>query len=444
LLSGYGNSVTVSGSGTVDLNSPGLPNLIRNGGTVNYGGLLADSMLALDSSTGSWNFDGEINGGTITSSNGAQLICSSGSVLDGVTLGPGSPLGFVVNQFQSSDLEIVNGLTLTNTTINLGGEVITAVGAQTWTGTGTITIGAGGSLRVGDDANVATSVGNLTFSPNLEVVGTGSISNEFSHNTITNAGTIAADTTGGTLTLVTNGGVFSNTGTIEASNGGTLALQGDYAAQSQGSVDVGIGSGGAGTVAVSGAANLAGTLNIGLVNNFVPPVNQTYNLLTYASSGGAFTTINLPTAPGVAFTATAGATALTLATSSPPPPTVAELIVQVSDDRVEVRQAMVQRRQTMAALIRTRSGQSVSLRTARRKLSILERENKRHASDEVAAEIVDTQTQIANLTQQLAQTRQSISGDSSTDFSGIKLARRTLLDDMAALREARRRERTGK
>jgi hypothetical protein len=44
---------------------------------------------------------------------------------------------------------------------------------------------------------------------------------------------------------------------------------------------------------VGGVASLAGSLNASSVNNFSPAFGASYQLLTYASSSGAFTTTNL-------------------------------------------------------------------------------------------------------------------------------------------------------
>src|SRR6202044_1890989 len=69
----------------------GLANINSSAGTVNLTGTVTNTgaILALSSSTGSWNLDdAAIIGGTINGSGGATLnITSNGDILNGVTLG---------------------------------------------------------------------------------------------------------------------------------------------------------------------------------------------------------------------------------------------------------------------------------------------------------------------------------------------------------------------
>jgi hypothetical protein len=71
-----------------------------------------------------------------------------------------------------------------------------------------------------------------------------------------------------------------------------------------------------GKVTVTGAASLAGTLNANFVNGFSPNVGDNFQILTYASRTGTFTTVNavnLP--PGQTLNPVYNATNLTLATA---------------------------------------------------------------------------------------------------------------------------------
>jgi hypothetical protein len=132
----------------------------------------------------------------------------------------------------------------------------------------------------------------------------------------TSTGTLSL--TDGTLTAASGvdiqGGLLTGTGTISASltnNGGdirpggtgagTLALTGTYTHNS-GSLTVDLGGTTAGTdydqFAVSGAATFNDTLNVNLINSFSPLLAQTFDVVTFASQTGTFSTVNLPALGG--------------------------------------------------------------------------------------------------------------------------------------------------
>ncbi len=49
---------------------------------------------------------------------------------------------------------------------------------------------------------------------------------------------------------------------------------------------------------VTGAAALVGTLQVSLVNNFTPSPGQTFEILTWGSRSGTFSTLELPALGG--------------------------------------------------------------------------------------------------------------------------------------------------
>ncbi|MCH8084208.1 MAG: hypothetical protein IH885_08225 [Myxococcales bacterium] len=130
---------------------------------------------------------------------------------------------------------------------------------------------------------------------------------------LVNQGTILSEE-GGIIRMEAFGGTFSNQGTLQADAGGTLELH--DLSSNQGSILAGAGSlvkvfgfltqastgvisaeisgtstAQFGRITVTGAANLAGTLNINLAG-FEPSLNDSFQVMTYASRNGEFATVN--------------------------------------------------------------------------------------------------------------------------------------------------------
>jgi hypothetical protein len=128
----------------------------------------------------------------------------------------------------------------------------------------------------------------------------------------TNQGTLQAND-GGIISL-TNFTV--NSGIVTAEAGGTITVSGAFTQDSGATVNVslaGTSTSQVGLVNVTGAASLAGTLDVTLANGFVPASGDTVQVLTYASHTGVFDQImglNLPN--GLVFAPTYTSTALSL------------------------------------------------------------------------------------------------------------------------------------
>ena len=70
---------------------------------------------------------------------------------------------------------------------------------------------------------------------------------------------------------------------------------------------------------ITGTATLGGTLNISLVNSFIPALGDTFEILTYSSYTGNFNTINgLNTGTGVSFDMLTSPTSIKLVTINSP------------------------------------------------------------------------------------------------------------------------------
>jgi uncharacterized repeat protein (TIGR01451 family) len=137
-------------------------------------------------------------------------------------------------------------------------------------------------------------------------------------------GSIASPATlvflGGTLNGAgTATGDVSNGGTVApgsgASNPATITITGNYTQTTGGALTQEIG----GTtsydkLAVGGTATLDGTLNVSLINGFIPTNGNTFPVLTFASRNGDFAVKNLPTFSGThgSFTASYTPTELDL------------------------------------------------------------------------------------------------------------------------------------
>jgi RHS repeat-associated protein len=242
-LSGsWANSGMLRASNGGDLNlggtfsAAGLGTFDSNGGTIDITGTLDNSgaTLVLTAASGSLRLaGGTIRGGTVTTSGGAMLIGSSGT-LDGVTLGN--------LDLTAGSLVVVNGLTLDGTAI-LGDSSgsssarLNFSGSQSLGGTGTVLFG-GSSFNA---LRLTTADTTLTIGPGVTVRGrSGTIGFHSSWGgpanvSVVNQGTILADTAGGTISIVGQG--WSNTGTLQARNGGDLNLGGTFTTAGLGTFD---------------------------------------------------------------------------------------------------------------------------------------------------------------------------------------------------------------
>jgi hypothetical protein len=223
-----------------------------------------------------------------------------------MTLGAGFPLDAT-----NGNAMVTNNLSLTGTTIDLGGASTAGTlifsGSQNLAGNGDIVLGAapGNLLQIAD----MNGTGVLTISTGITIHGkNGTIGALQINGSIDNHGSILADVPGGTVIVAPGtAGTFTNNDTIGATAGAVLAIQGNYASGDNAAINVGIDTGGAGLISISGTADLLGNLNVNLLNGFVPAQGHNYNIITFGSTvTGTFSAVNGLTAPGVVLTASAG------------------------------------------------------------------------------------------------------------------------------------------
>lgn len=156
-----------------------------------------------------------------------------------------------------------SGKTIVRTTLNISGSAPKTLSARTienqgtanWSGTGNIG-GSGGTFK-----NLSGAIFNVQSNASFSA-------------DIVNAGQVAP------------GG---------SSGAGILSINGAYIQEETGVLNIEIGGLGAGAgydqLRINGAATLAGTLNIILLNNFVPQDGNSFEIITFNSKSGGFTTI---------------------------------------------------------------------------------------------------------------------------------------------------------
>ena len=284
-----GSSSSFGGAGSLDLTGT-----LDNSGTtlsIDTSGLT----LAL--------LGGTVNGGTIDLSGGATIVgTSSGGTLAGVTLD-----GTLDMTGDLATVTVRGGLTLDGT-IELGSTNNTSYygdlnfqGAQTLGGTGSVVFGDSGNNAI-NTASANGDSGTLTIGPGITIDGEyGLIGYDGGGNQtpLVVQGTIAS--TGGENISIYGAG-WTNSGTLEAENGGTLRLNGTWTdsgtiiADSSSAVYLGgtfsLGSsssfGGAGSLDLTGTLDNSGTtLSIDTSGLTLALLGGTVNGGTIDLSGGA-------------------------------------------------------------------------------------------------------------------------------------------------------------
>ncbi|MDQ6477209.1 DUF4347 domain-containing protein [Dyadobacter sp. LHD-138] len=149
-------------------------------------------------------------------------------------------------------------------------------------------------------ASVNVSAGQTINLPNGFNAATGNLNNmgivNVNSSTLTVSGTLAnTGTIKGSGTIVNSS--FTNAGTIAPGNSpGILSHTGNLI--NNGTVNVEIGGTIAGTgydkILVSGAMTISGTLNVSLINGYVPVLGDEFTIIDAASITGTFSTENLP------------------------------------------------------------------------------------------------------------------------------------------------------
>jgi hypothetical protein len=348
-LNGGGNSsggvLNVAGGAVFDLagsstNVQTLTGTYTGGG----GGTVLFSQGTIQVGTGSgliFNFPANMfqwQGGTITSAGRRDL-----SNLGFITLSGSSTATFTGALDNSGNITQIGAITLRLTNGNLNNQFNGTVDFQGTNGivvTGASSINNAGIIKKSADAGTITLAPVVNNPGSLEVdagtlritgvvtqivagaltAGVWTVKNgatltiASSGNLATNNAIVSVQGAGAAFTnfnnLATNGGTFSlldgavlsptgnftNNGTFTLGVGSTLTIGGTYTQGGAGVLNVQIGgppdSGQFGQLSSGGTANLAGTFGVSLANGFAPAPGDDFQVLTFASKNGDFTTTN--------------------------------------------------------------------------------------------------------------------------------------------------------
>jgi fibronectin-binding autotransporter adhesin len=323
-------SATLNGSGTLTMGGPGNTifgfyqpspgNTLTNKSTIQGGGTINPSsgnnfinqhiVSATQNLTINGNFS---NPGTLKVSKGRTLYISGGLFpnFSGNTLTGGKYMATGSLLFDGASIaNNAAGITLTGTTALIGNQsaVNALTGFSTNESTGSFTVTGGQQFATTLSGNFSNA-GKVTAAKNsaFKVL----CNPTFVCNYVQTAGTTTID---GVLTVALGNvslqaGKLFGTGTVIASvNSKASVTAGDaltkagmlsvstYTQQSTGSLNVQIGGLTAGTqysqLAVGNGASLNGTLNIKLINGFIPAIGNTFIILTGNPVSGKFSTVN--------------------------------------------------------------------------------------------------------------------------------------------------------
>jgi len=298
VVTGAGSLWTNSGNLFVGASGSGNQLVVSNGGVVASGsGFIGDTStannnVAVVTGAGSlWTNSGNLSVGIAGSGN--QLVVSNGGVVSAANVFVGANSSSTGNRLtvDGGTLRVTNAggtavLDIRRGTNVLNAGLIVADNLVLNNGTGFFTFNGGTlDIRSATVANGAIfTVGNGTSNATYRMSGTAASSHSFANNLV-----IASNATfagNGTIT-----GTVTNFGTIYVgSSAGSLTINGDLRLQSSSMLTFEIG----GLIAtnqydqltVTSFAELAGTLSLALLPNFLPDDSDTFTLMKFGSWGG--------------------------------------------------------------------------------------------------------------------------------------------------------------
>ena len=318
------NPSNITGSGTFEA---------KNGGVLSIGGLLngSNAVVNVDANPNSAVL---VNGGGLTGSfaastgTGISFANNGGNTISSATIG--ADLTFNGAAYA----QVYNANTVSGT-IHMAG---TGNGIQLRDGNATLTIGPTGSMQgygavfetfggshLVNNGTIAANVAGTTLTLNNSFIANSSTIAVQAQSTLQVGGSLSQSaghtTIDGTLGLaqlfVMNGGVLSGAGTVTGSvsnaagqtapgdSPGLLTISGNYSQLSAGQLDIELGDAtpdvGYDRLVVGNVATLDGSIDVDLVNGFVPFVGEQFDVLTRGSGSGTFSA-TLSDDPGLTYT----------------------------------------------------------------------------------------------------------------------------------------------
>ncbi|HLJ95082.1 MAG TPA: DUF4214 domain-containing protein, partial [Gemmataceae bacterium] len=269
-------TTTVTASSTVNITGA-LFKYVTGGHVLNLAG------------TTTWTGSGELDGSPGSTINNSGTFTAQN---DSVSGDGGAGAGLIFNN--------------TGTFTKSGTTGTTAFQGNQFNNSGTVNVQSG---TLSFSTNYNQTAGSTVVSPGATLASSGTVN--ILAGSLSGTGTVSAD--------VSNAGTVSTGGST-----GTLTIARSFTQTATGTLNVKIGSASQfDTIAVGGAANLGGTLNISLQNGFVPTAGQSFKILTFASSNGDFATkTGLTIGSNLSFNPVIDPADFTLVVSAPNPGTV--------------------------------------------------------------------------------------------------------------------------
>jgi hypothetical protein len=290
-------------TGTANFNTGALVPLTTL--TLNVGGELSGADAVTVSGQATWNAGTMSGSGTTTFNDNATIVAnnSAQNLLGGRTLNIVGTTTFTGNNgdFRTGSSETINisGVWLDQTTGNTnirnpqGGTQATFRNTGTFRKTGSATTTINSVFN--NSGTVESQNGSIAFSGGYT---------QTAGETKLNGGALSSTTTlniqGGKLTgagtVIAN---VSNAGQVSpGASPGILNITGTYTQTSTGTLNIEIGGLTAGTefdrLTITGSATLNGTLNVSSIDGFAPSPGNSFQIMTFSSRSGSFTTTNAP------------------------------------------------------------------------------------------------------------------------------------------------------
>jgi hypothetical protein len=247
----------------------------ENDGTLKVGNNSTFSISGIDTDNGTLTV---LSGGTLSLAGGGS---ASGTVSNAglLIVGPGNAFTVSGSYSQSGTLQV--GILAT----------VTLSGSFSNYASGTLT---GGTYQIAglfqfNNAGITTNAAEIVLYGSgaqiTDLFGNDALARTF----LINQGSFSV--LGGAA--FTTAGPFENDGTLVVGAGSTFSVSGNFVQGATATLDLQLGgtsAGQYGTLAVTGTATLAGTLQDTLVNGYMPTTGDTFPLLTYGARSGDFAT----------------------------------------------------------------------------------------------------------------------------------------------------------